>query len=103
MPPPVRSTWPDHKEYYIGSPDIIYPIHKKTENVLVNVNRPNVIPKRRNTGTMLLPPFHPTREIQTILKRKYTGKVRRVYINKAINEKSTRKTLQRKKENKGTN
>jgi len=92
----------DDKEYYIGSPDIIYPIHKKTENVLVNVNRPNVIPKRRNTGTMLLPSFHPTSEILTMPKRKYTTKVRRVYGNKSINEKSKRKTHHRKKEKKRT-
>ena len=87
----------DDKEYYIGSPDIIYPIHKRTENVLVNVNRPNVIPKRRNKGKMLLPPFQPTNHIMTIPKRKYTAKVRKVYGNQSINQKSMRKTLYRKK------
>lgn len=87
----------DDKEYYIGSPDIIYPIHKRTENVLVNVNRPNVIPKRHNKGTMLLPPLYPTSEVPTIPKRNYTAKVRKVYENKSMNEKSTRKTPRKRK------
>jgi hypothetical protein len=42
-------------EYYIGNNSILYPIHKKTNLVLNNINKHTTIITRKNKGTFLYP------------------------------------------------
>ena len=90
----------DDKEYYIGDSDSIYPIHNKTNNLLNNVNRLNVIPKRRNIGSMLMPSLQHTNHIIGLPLRKRTAKVKKNTRNQSANKESSRKSLKIKKEKK---
>jgi hypothetical protein len=42
-------------EYYIGNNSTLYPIHKKTNLVLNNINKHTTIITRKNKGTFLYP------------------------------------------------
>jgi hypothetical protein len=83
----------DDNEYYIGNKDILYPIKNQTNNVLININGPNVIPKRQNTGTMLLPPLQSILHNMSIPRRTKTAKIRRNTRNLSVRKNLFRKTL----------
>lgn len=67
----------DDKDHYIGESDILYPIHNKTNNVLKNVNQPNTILKRRNTGKLIMPTLQNNFPSMSINRRRLRQTARR--------------------------